>query len=225
MLNDVSYQSVELNINEEIFKIKLKWYQKVYYFIKCCIDILIAFIALLILLPIFIIIAVVIKIDSKGPVFFVYDRVGKNGKDFKCIKFRSMSITAKPDSASCDFIETTQITKVGKFLRKTSIDELPQLINVLCGEMNLIGYRPVLRNEKELNELRHLYNIYQLKPGITGWAQVNGRDLLGANPEKKAQLDAEYVKKLSLWFDIKVFFKTIDVVLKKDGNIDGQIKK
>jgi O-antigen biosynthesis protein WbqP len=155
----------------------------------------------------------------------VFNRVGKNGKDFKCFKFRSMSIEAKPDSASCDFVQVSHITKVGKFLRKTSIDELPQLINVLFGQMNLIGYRPVLRNEKALNDLRHKYGVYQLKPGITGYAQVNGRDLLGDDPYKKAEYDSYYVKHISPWIDIKILFKTVIVVLRKDGNIDGKVEK
>lgn len=225
MVNEINYQ-----VNQEIdenstLTIKLLWLQKVYYLFKCIMDFFISFIALIILAPLFIAVAIAIKIDSKGPVFFVFNRVGKNGKDFKCYKFRSMSIEAKPDSASCDFVQVSHITKVGKFIRKTSIDELPQLINVLFGQMNLIGYRPVLRNEKVLNELRSNYGVYQLKPGITGYAQVNGRDLLGADPYKKAEYDSYYVSHISLWLDIKILFKTVIVVLRKDGNIDGKVEK
>lgn len=223
MINDFNYQIINEE-QEETLLIKMKWHQKVYYFLKSLFDVLIAFFVLVILLPLFIVVAIAIKIDSKGPVFFVFNRVGKNGKEFKCYKFRSMSVLAKPDSASCDFAQVSQITKVGKFLRKTSIDELPQLINVLFGQMNLIGYRPVISKEIELNNLREKYNVFQLKPGITGWAQVNGRDLLGNNPEQKVLLDAYYVKNLSFFLDVKIFFKTIKVVLKCDGNIDGQIK-
>ena len=225
MINEINYQ-----VNQEIdenstLTIKLLWLQKVYYLFKCIMDFVISFIALIILAPLFIAVAIAIKIDSKGPVFFVFNRVGKNGKDFKCYKFRSMSIEAKPDSASCDFVQVSHITKVGKFIRKTSIDELPQLINVLFGQMNLIGYRPVLRNEKVLNELRSNYGVYQLKPGITGYAQVNGRDLLGADPYKKAEYDSYYVSHISPWLDIKILFKTVIVVLRKDGNIDGKVEK
>ena len=225
MVNEINYQ-----VNQEIdenstLTIKLLWLQKVYYLFKCIMDFFISFITLIILAPVFIAVAIAIKIDSKGPVFFVFNRVGKNGKDFKCYKFRSMSIEAKPDSASCDFVQVSHITKVGKFIRKTSIDELPQLINVLFGQMNLIGYRPVLRNEKVLNELRSNYGVYQLKPGITGYAQVNGRDLLGADPYKKAEYDSYYVSHISPWLDIKILFKTVIVVLRKDGNIDGKVEK
>ena len=225
MINDLNYQVLTETQEQENLTIKIKWHQKVYYFIKSLFDILISFVGLIILLPLFIIVAIAIKIDSKGPVFFVFNRVGKNGKDFKCFKFRSMAITAKPDSASNEFVQVSQITKVGKFLRKTSIDEFPQLINVLLGQMNLIGYRPVLRNEISLNKYRKVYGIYQLKPGITGYAQVNGRDLLGDDPEKKSALEAYYLKNISLWLDIKILFKTVIVVLKKEGNIDGKIKK
>ena len=225
MVNEINYQ-----VNQEIdenstLTIKLLWLQKVYYLFKCIMDFFISFITLIILAPVFIAVAIAIKIDSKGPVFFVFNRVGKNGKDFKCYKFRSMSIEAKPDSASCDFVQVSHITKVGKFIRKTSIDELPQLINVLFGQMNLIGYRPVLRNEKVLNELRSNYGVYQLKPGITGYAQVNGRDLLGADPYKKAEYDSYYVSHISPWLDIKILFKTVIVVLRKDRNIDGKVEK
>ena len=225
MINEMNYQNVSNIQEQEISKITIRWNQKVYYVFKSFCDILISFVALVILLPLFIVVAVAIKIDSKGPVFFVFNRVGQNGKNFKCFKFRSMAITAKPDSASNEFVQISQITKVGKFLRKTSIDELPQLINVLFGQMNLIGYRPVLRNEKILNNLRTQYGVYQLKPGITGYAQVNGRDLLGDDPEKKSELDAYYLKNISPWLDIKILFKTVIVVLNKEGNIDGKIKK
>ena len=225
MITDISYPVLTDTEEYESLYIKIKWNQKIYYFFKSFFDILIAFVALVILLPLFIIIGIAVKIDSKGPVFFVFNRVGKNGKDFKCYKFRSMSITAKPDSASNEFVQMSKITKVGKFIRKTSIDELPQLINVLFGQMNLIGYRPVLRNETLLNKIRTDYGVYQLKPGITGYAQVNGRDLLGDDPKKKASLDAYYLKNISLWLDIKILFKTVIVVLKREGNIDGKIKK
>lgn len=225
MVNEMNYQTTqEMDVHTSEF-VTIKWHQKVYYTIKCICDFLIALIALIVLFPFFLIIAVAIKVDSKGPVFFVFNRVGKNGKDFKCYKFRSMSVEAKPDSASCDFVQISHITKVGKFIRKTSIDELPQLINVLFGQMNLIGYRPVLRNEKKLNNLRHKYGVYQLKPGITGYAQVNGRDLLGDDPYKKAEYDSYYVKHISPWLDIKILFKTVIVVLRKDGNIDGKVEK
>lgn len=225
MVNEINYQTKQEFYEISISTIKLSWLKKFYYLFKCIMDFFISFIALIILTPVFIAVAIAIKIDSKGPVFFVFNRVGKNGKDFKCYKFRSMSIEAKPDSASCDFVQVSHITKVGKFIRKTSIDELPQLINVLFGQMNLIGYRPVLRNEKVLNELRSNYGVYQLKPGITGYAQVNGRDLLGADPYKKAEFDSYYVQHISPWLDIKILFKTVIVVLKKDGNIDGKVEK
>lgn len=204
---------------------KLKTRQKIYRFIKSVIDFSIALIALIVLSPLFLIVAIAIKIDSPGPVFFVQKRIGKNGKLFNCIKFRSMSVEARHDVAGYEY-ENVQsyVTKTGAFIRKYSIDELPQFLNILTFRMSLIGYRPSQPCENELNEARESYNVYQVRPGISGWAQVNGRDILAANPKKKAKYDAYYLEYFSLWLDIKIFFMTIVKVFKSDDVVEGVIK-
>ena len=205
---------------------KLKFSQKVYRAIKAFADFIIAFVALIILAPLFVIIAIAIKIDSKGPVFFIQKRIGKNGKLFNCIKFRSMLVEADHNVAGYEYAEAkSYITKVGVILRKYSIDELPQLFCLLTFKMSLIGYRPSQSNEVELMEEREQYDMYQIRPGISGWAQVNGRDVLAAQPKKKAAFDAYYLQHFSLWMDIKIFFKTIKVVFKSDGVEEGVIKQ
>lgn len=204
---------------------KLKAGQKFYRFIKATIEFFIALTALIVLAPLFIIVAIAIKIDSPGPVFFVQKRIGKGGKLFNCIKFRSMSVNARPDVAGYEY-ENVQsyVTKVGAFIRKFSIDELPQFFNILTFKMSLIGYRPSQTCEKELNDARESYNMYQLRPGISGWAQVNGRDVLAAMPKKKAEFDAYYLQHFSLWLDIKIFFMTIVKVFKSDDVVEGVIE-
>lgn len=205
---------------------KLTFMQKTYVAFKAFCDFMIAFVALIILIPVFIITAIAIKIDSKGPVFFVQKRIGKGGKEFKCVKFRSMSTEARHDVAGYEYKEVNAyITKVGKFIRKTSIDELPQLFCLLTFKMSLIGYRPSQSNEHELNEARESYDMYQIRPGISGWAQVNGRDVLAAQPKKKAEFDAYYLKHISLWLDIKIFFMTVVKVFKHDGVTEGVVKE
>lgn len=205
---------------------KLKISQKIYCFIKSMIDFLIALISLIVLSPLFIAVAIAIKIDSHGPVFFVQKRIGKNGKLFNCVKFRSMSVDARHDVAGYEYENVSSyVTKTGAFIRKFSIDELPQLFNLLTFRMSLIGYRPSQINEKELNDARKSCNMYQIRPGITGWAQVNGRDFLAANPKKKAEFDAYYLQHFSLWLDIKIFFMTIVKVFKHEGIVEGVIEE
>ena len=205
---------------------RLKASQKIYRFIKAIMDGLIALVALLILIPVFLIVVIAIKIDSKGPVFFVQKRIGKNGKTFHCVKFRSMAVDAKHDVAGYEYAEVNAyITKVGRVIRKLSIDELPQLFNMLTGKMSLIGYRPSQPSEHELNDAREAYDMYQIRPGISGWAQVNGRDVLAAQPTKKAMFDAYYLENFSLWLDIKIFFMTIVKVFKSDGVEEGVVKQ
>lgn len=202
---------------------KLTIMQKIYVAFKSFCDILIGIIASLLLLPIFIIVAIAIKIDSKGPVFFKQKRVGKNGKIYTCYKFRSMSVETPAYIESSNFKNKNYITKVGAFIRKTSIDELPQFLCLAFGTMSLIGYRPSLASEELLNEKRELYGVHQLKPGISGWAQVNGRDVLAACPDIKATYDAYYTHKISLWLDIKIVLKTIGSVFSsKDIVVDSQ---
>ena len=171
------------------------------------------------------VVSVAIKLDSPGPVFFVQKRIGKKGKLFNCIKFRSMSVDAKHDIAGYEYENMyDHVTKVGAFIRKFSIDELPQFFNILTFRMSLIGFRPSQENETELNDAREIYDMYQIRPGISGWAQVNGRDVLAANPKKKAEYDAYYLQHFSLWLDIKIFFMTIVKVFKHDDVVEGVIE-
>ena len=212
--------------NEKIVKdtYELSAGQKFYRFIKAIADFFIALVAVIVLSPVYIITAIAIKIDSKGPVFFVQKRIGKDGKMFNCIKFRSMSQEANHAIAGYEYKEAgAYVTKVGAFIRKTSIDELPQFFNMLAFQMSLIGYRPSQANEKELNDAREGYNMYQIRPGISGWAQVNGRDVLAAQPTKKAKFDAYYLKHFSPWLDIKIFFMTIINVFKHSNVVEGVI--
>ena len=205
---------------------KLKFGQKVYFLVKSAMDFFIALIMLILLSPLFLILAIAIKIDSPGPVFFVQKRIGKGGKLFNCIKFRTMSLEARHDVASNEFENVTSyITKTGAFIRKYSLDELPQLINILTFRMSLIGFRPTIPCEHELDDARESYNVYQIRPGITGWAQVNGRDILASNPKKKAEYDAYYLEHFSFPLDVKIFFVTIAKVLKSSDVVEGVVNK
>jgi O-antigen biosynthesis protein WbqP len=193
-----------------------------YRFVKRAFDIVASLIMMLLLLPVFAIIAIAIKCDSEGPVIFKQLRIGKNGKPFRCLKFRSMSIKAPHDCATYLLRDArSYYTKVGKILRKTSLDELPQLWCVFIGKMSFIGYRPLIVDE-ECNEMRARLGVFSMRPGISGYAQVNGRDDLSY--KNKAILDAIYVKNASLLFDIKLCFKTVAVVLNRTGN-DANKKK
>lgn len=189
--------------------------------VKKILDFILSLCGLIVLLPVFIIIMIAIKIDSKGPVFFKQKRVGKNKKYFNILKFRTMKIDT-PKEVPTHMLENAEsyITKVGNFLRKTSLDELPQIINILKGDMSIIGPRPALWNQDDLIEERDKYNANEIKPGLTGLAQVSGRDELEI--PVKAKLDGEYVEKMSLLFDIKIFFKTIFKVFKHDGIVEGK---
>jgi O-antigen biosynthesis protein WbqP len=183
-------------------------------------DLALSLIAILVLLPVFAIIAIIIKLDSKGPVLFKQMRVGKNMKYFYILKFRTMRIDAPKDSPTHLLQNPEQyITKVGKFLRKTSLDELPQIWNIFIGEMSIIGPRPALWNQYDLIIERDKYGANDITPGLTGWAQINGRDELPIGV--KAKLDGEYVKKMSFEMDVKCFFGTIVSVLKSDGVVEG----
>ena len=188
--------------------------------IKRILDFILSLLGLIILSPLFIIIMIVIKIDSKGPVFFKQKRVGKDKKYFNILKFRTMKIDT-PKEVPTHMLENAEsyITKVGNFLRKTSLDELPQIINILKGNMSIIGPRPALWNQDDLIEERDKYRANEIKPGLTGLAQINGRDELEIHV--KANLDGEYVEKMSFLFDIKIFFKTIFKVFKHDGIVEG----
>ena len=197
-------------------------WQKCYRVIKAIADFLIALCALIVLIPLFLVVAVAIKIDSRGPVFFVQKRIGRGGKLFRCVKFRTMTTDANHEVAGYEYAEVTSyITRVGHILRKLSIDELPQLYNMLTFKMSLIGYRPSQTSETELNTAREAHDLYQIAPGITGWAQVNGRDVLAAHPTKKAEFDAYYLGHYSLRLDIKIFFLTIKTVLSSSDIAEG----
>lgn len=196
--------------------------QRIYRLFKAVADFVIALLALIVLSPLFIVVAVAIKLDSRGPVFFVQKRIGRGGKLFRCVKFRTMTTDANHEVAGYEYAEVTSyITRVGRVLRKLSIDELPQLFNMLTFRMSLIGYRPSQPVETELNTAREGYDLYQIAPGITGWAQVNGRDLLAAQPTKKAAFDAYYLEHFSLLLDIKIFFLTIKTVLSSSDIAEG----
>lgn len=171
------------------------------------------------LLP-FLILIVLIKIDDPGPAFFSQKRIGKNNRHFNLYKFRTMK-TSTPHDTPTHLLENPEqyITKIGKFLRKSSLDELPQIFNILIGDMSIIGPRPALWNQYDLIEERDKYGANDIRPGLTGWAQINGRDELEI--PLKAQLDGEYVEKLSFAFDCKCFFGTITSVLKSDGVVEG----
>jgi len=187
-------------------------------------DFLLSFTGLLVLSPLLALLAIWIKLDSNGPVLFKQKRVGKDKKNFYMLKFRTMHLSA-PKDCPTHLLENPKkhITRAGKFLRKTSLDELPQLLNILKGEMSLIGPRPALWNQYDLIEERDKYNANSIRPGLTGWAQVNGRDELPV--EIKAQLDGEYTKNISILLDIRCFYKTIINVIKCEGVIEGKTIK
>ncbi len=197
---------------------------KKYIIIKNILDFILSLLALIILLPFFFIFAIIIKLESKGPIFFKQKRIGKDKKEFYIYKFRTMR-TDTPKDMPTHLLKDAEsyITKSGKIFRKTSIDELPQIINILKGQMSIIGPRPALWNQYDLIKERDKYNANSIRPGLTGWAQVNGRDELEI--PIKAKFDGEYVEKMSLWFDIKIFFKTIIKVFKHDGVVEGEKEK
>jgi O-antigen biosynthesis protein WbqP len=197
---------------------------KTYFIIKRLIDIALSFFALIILAPIFIIIALIIRLESKGPIFFVQKRVGKGKKLFHILKFRTMRIDTPKDTPTHLLENPDQwITKVGKFLRKTSLDELPQIINILSGEMSIVGPRPALWNQYDLIAERDKYGANDVPVGLTGWAQINGRDELEI--EEKAKLDGEYIIKIGFIMDMKCLLMTVSSVLKREGIVDGPIKR
>lgn len=188
--------------------------------IKRFIDIVLSLLACLLLLPVFLLIIAAIKIDSKGPILFKQKRVGINKSYFYILKFRTMRIDT-PKDVPTHLLENPEqwITRVGKFLRKTSLDELPQIFNILVGHMSIIGPRPALWNQFDLIEERDKYGANDIRPGLTGWAQIHGRDELPI--EEKARLDGEYVRNIGFIMDVKCFFGTIISVLKSDGVVEG----
>lgn len=209
--------------NENILK-----RQSPYRYIKRFMDVILATIALVVLSPIFLIIAIAIKIESKGPVFFKHTRIGKNGKIIKLYKFRSMVINAeeliksftpeqmKEYKENYKLTNDPRITKIGKFLRKTSLDELPQLLNIIKGDLSIIGPRPVVTDELK-KYWANTEKFLSVTPGLTGYWAANGRSC--TTYEQRMQMELYYIDNLSLKMDIKVFFKTIEAVIKREGAI------
>lgn len=188
---------------------------KSYLIIKRTLDIFLSIFGIIVLLPIFIITAIAIKVESSGPIIFKQRRVGKNSEVFHIYKFRSMKV-GTPSISTEEFKNSYDFTtKVGRFIRKTSIDELPQLFNVLKGDISIVGPRPVIESEKELLEKREDYLVNMIVPGITGLAQINGRDNISI--DDKVMYDYEYMKNRSLYLDISIIIKTFYKVLKSDG--------
>ena len=189
-------------------------------FIKRLIDIVLSGIGIVVLSPVYLIVALAIKIDDPGPVFFRQKRVGIHKTHFNILKFRTMKMETPKDTPT-HLLENPQqyITRVGRILRKTSLDELPQIFQIFTGEMSIIGPRPALWNQYDLIEERDKYGANDVRPGLTGWAQINGRDELPI--DVKARFDGEYVEKMSFLFDCKCFFGTIVSVLKHDGVVEG----
>lgn len=191
-----------------------------YQLLKRIIDLLLSFISIIILFPFFLLLIIAIKIDSKGPILFKQKRIGKNKYYFNIYKFRTMRIDTPKNTPTHLLQDPGQyITKVGKFLRKTSLDELPQLFNILVGQMSIIGPRPALWNQFDLIDERDKYKANDVLPGLTGWAQINGRDELAI--EVKARLDGQYIENMGIIMDIRCFVGTIITVLKSDGVIEG----
>ena len=187
---------------------------------KRVIDFFMSTVGIIVLALPMLIIALAIKLDSKGPVFFKQKRVGKNKEHFNILKFRTMRIDTPKDIPTHLLSDPEKwITNVGKILRKTSLDELPQVFNIWLGQMAVIGPRPALWNQYDLIEERDKYGANDVRPGLTGWAQINGRDELEI--DVKAKLDGEYIEKMGFFFDIKCFFGTITSVLKSDGVVEG----
>lgn len=194
--------------------------RRIYLFFKRLFDLLASLMALILLALPFLLIAIIIKATSPGPVFFKQKRVGKNKKLFTILKFRTMRTDAPKDTATHLLGNAdSYITGIGKILRKTSIDELPQIFNIFVGHMSVIGPRPALYNQYDLIALRDKYDANSVRPGLTGLAQISGRDELEL--EVKARIDGEYVKKMGLITDIKIFFGTILSVFKSDGVVEG----
>ena len=189
-------------------------------FFKRLLAIVLSLLGLICLGWLLILLCIAIKIDSPGPVLFKQKRVGKGKSHFYILKFRTMRIDTPKDMPTHLLANPEQyITRVGKFLRKTSLDELPQLLNILKGDMAIIGPRPALWNQFDLIAERDKYGANDIRPGLTGWAQINGRDELEI--DVKAQLDGEYVQRLSFGFDVKCFLGTIAAVLRSDGVVEG----
>lgn len=194
--------------------------QKIYLPFKRFFDIFLSLLAIIVFSPLYIIIAIIVKCTSKGPIFFKQERIGKNKKYFKILKFRTMRIDT-PKDVPTHMLENPEqyITGIGRFLRKTSLDEIPQAFNIFVGQMSVVGPRPALWNQDDLVAERDKYHANEIVPGLSGWAQCNGRDTLPI-PEK-AKLDGEYVKRFNIWFDIRIVFKTVFQAFRGKDEVEG----
>jgi len=190
------------------------------HFFKRLIDIVLSGVGIIVLIPFWIIIGLCIVISDPGPIFFSQKRVGKNKKLFPILKYRTMKVDT-PHDVPTHLLQNPEqyITKIGAFLRKTSLDELPQIFNIFVGQMSIIGPRPALWNQTDLIEERDKYGANDIRPGLTGWAQINGRDELEI--PVKAKLDGEYVQNLGFFFDCRCFLWTIFSVLMREGVVEG----
>lgn len=218
MMNiQINYQEViEENEGTEQEMVFVENNKSKYLIAKRLFDVIISVVALAILWPLMLLVAIAIKLESPGPVIFSQDRMGKNGEVFTIYKFRTMVVEAPNETPTKSFSNAGQyITRLGKYLRKTSIDELPQLYNILRGDMSIVGYRPVCLTETQLNEMRKNQRVFRLRPGLTGLAQVSGRDSLDI--EEKVRLDAKYVQECSFRMDVWCLLKTIAVVITGEG--------
>ena len=219
----VNLEETKYHVDFGEYYVRMTDKQKRYLVVRSVIDRILAGIALVILSPLFLIVSIAQKISAPDePIFFLQKRVGRNAHCFNIIKFRTMKSSAPKNVATGDLADPQiYISRLGRFLRDTSIDELPQLANVVKGEMSLIGPRPLVYTEREIRFLRRWYGVYQVTPGITGWAQVNGRDTVDIYD--KVYYDREYVQNVSLKFDLKVIWKSVLVVLGRKGVVDGKV--
>lgn len=195
--------------------------QKIYLPFKRLFDILLSLLAIIAFSPLYLIIAIVVKCSSKGPIFFKQMRIGKNKKHFNILKFRTMRIDT-PKDVPTHMLENPEqyITGIGRFLRKTSLDEIPQAFNIFVGQMSIVGPRPALYNQDDLVAERDKYHANEIIPGLSGWAQCNGRDTLPIS--EKAKLDGEYVKRFNIWFDIRIIFKTFFQAFRGKDEVEGK---
>ena len=195
--------------------------QKIYLPFKRFFDILSSLLAIVVFSPLYIVLAILVKCTSKGPIFFKQKRIGKYKKTFNILKFRTMRIDAPQDVATHLLDNPDKyITKVGRFLRKTSLDEIPQAFNIFVGQMSVVGPRPALWNQDDLVLERDKYHANEIVPGLSGWAQCNGRDTLPIS--EKAKLDGEYVKRFNIWFDIRIIFKTVFQAFRGKDEVEGK---
>lgn len=202
--------------NKDIFTVR----QRIYLPFKRFFDIVCAFLAITSFSLLYIVLAILVKCSSEGPVFFKQKRIGKNKKEFYMLKFRTMRIDAPHDVATHLLEDPNKyITKIGRFLRKTSLDEIPQAFNIFVGHMSVVGPRPALWNQYDLIEERDRYSANSVRPGLSGWAQCNGRDTLPIS--EKAKLDGEYIKRFNIWFDIRIVFETVFKAFRGKDEVEG----